>query len=213
MCSFAVMGNVRAYIDGFNFYNGLKEHRWRQFYWLDVVSFIDKFVKKRDTLDRVKYFSAIPYLNRGKQNRQKKFFDANKDNHLFELILGQYQLKDRTCSHCRQTRKYPEEKKTDVNIASHMLLDALQGNVDTMFVLSADSDLTGTIEMIRRECPHVRITVMFPPSRHSYHLGNAAHRVIELHRNFLSFRDSVFSETVTLKNGSDVVRPQSWPAR
>ena len=33
---------VIAYIDGFNFYFGLRsEPRWKRYYWLDVVKFFD----------------------------------------------------------------------------------------------------------------------------------------------------------------------------
>lgn len=37
---------VIVYIDGFNFYYGLKKnYKWRRFYWLDVVKFFEMFIK------------------------------------------------------------------------------------------------------------------------------------------------------------------------
>jgi len=55
-----IMQKVIVYVDGFNFYYGLKKnHKWRRFYWLDVVKFFELFMKPDQELVRVKYFSAI----------------------------------------------------------------------------------------------------------------------------------------------------------
>ena len=36
---------VIVYVDGFNFYYGLKsDHRWKRYYWLDLVSLFEKFI-------------------------------------------------------------------------------------------------------------------------------------------------------------------------
>lgn len=61
---------VIAYIDGFNFYFGLRsEPRWKRYYWLDVVKFFDMFMKDNQELVAVKYFSARPYDNAKKLNQ------------------------------------------------------------------------------------------------------------------------------------------------
>lgn len=37
---------VIVYVDGFNFYYGLKsDHRWKRYYWLDLVSLFEKFMR------------------------------------------------------------------------------------------------------------------------------------------------------------------------
>ena len=52
---------VIIYVDGFNFYYGLKKNRqWRRYYWLDVIKFFEKFMKPDQELVCVKYFSARP---------------------------------------------------------------------------------------------------------------------------------------------------------
>jgi hypothetical protein len=48
---------------------------------------------------------------------------------------------------------YREEKGSDVNVASHLLLDVLQGAVDAAVVISCDSDLRFPIEQARRRVP------------------------------------------------------------
>ena len=36
---------VIVYVDGFNFYYGLKSKKWKMCYWLDLVSFFNSFLK------------------------------------------------------------------------------------------------------------------------------------------------------------------------
>jgi hypothetical protein len=85
---------VAVYIDGFNFYYGLKaialkDKRWKKFYWLDVVSFFEKMLTDKQDLITVNYFSARPY-DPDASKRQDLFFCANKLNPKFRLILGKY---------------------------------------------------------------------------------------------------------------------------
>lgn len=48
---------------------------------------------------------------------------------------------------------HQEEKGTDVNVASHLLLDVLSGNVDAAVVISNDSDLKLPVEFARQRVP------------------------------------------------------------
>jgi uncharacterized LabA/DUF88 family protein len=51
---------------------------------------------------------------------------------------------------CGRTYTTYHEKMTDVNISVELMSDAFQSRFDTAFLLSADSDLTGPIETVRR---------------------------------------------------------------
>lgn len=44
-----------------------------------------------------------------------------------------------------------EEKGSDVNLASHLLLDAFQGNFDVAAVLSNDSDLVEPVRIVTQQ--------------------------------------------------------------
>ncbi|WP_370944929.1 NYN domain-containing protein [Amycolatopsis sp. cg5] len=48
---------------------------------------------------------------------------------------------------------YREEKGSDVNVASHLLLDVLEGAVDAAIVISNDSDLQFPIQQARLRVP------------------------------------------------------------
>ena len=58
-----------------------------------------------------------------------------------------------------------EEKRTDVNIASYLLMDTFAGQYDTAVVVSNDSDLTTPIEMVVNQLGKTVITVNPYPAR------------------------------------------------
>jgi hypothetical protein len=46
-----------------------------------------------------------------------------------------------------------EEKGSDVNVASHMLVDVLEGSMDAAVVVSNDSDLKMPVDVVRQHVP------------------------------------------------------------
>jgi hypothetical protein len=56
-----------------------------------------------------------------------------------------------------------EEKGTDVNVASHLLMDVLTGAVDGAMIISNDSDLRFPIEQARERVP---VGVVNPSPNH-----------------------------------------------
>jgi len=84
------------YIDGFNFYNGLKSMikkrpHWKQYYWIDFVALAQQFLSPEHELVCVKYFTASP-LNSEKEKRQSALFKANKfiNEERVQFIKGKY---------------------------------------------------------------------------------------------------------------------------
>ena len=95
---------VNFYVDGFNFYYGLKnmkviDNKWLKFYWLDYVKFFDHFIGENQILQKVIYFAAPPPFEMDMQNRQKTLFNAPiadstiKCNFLLIVIKSIYFLK------------------------------------------------------------------------------------------------------------------------
>lgn len=138
---------VIVYIDGFNFYFGLKHNaKWKKYYWLDIVKLFESFMRPNQELVAVKYFSAKPD-DLDQSLRQNAFFQANKENPKFKLILGKYLKKEITCFRCGNVIHTHEEKETDVRIATQIVADAYQNNCDLQIVVSADSDMIPAIEL------------------------------------------------------------------
>lgn len=48
---------------------------------------------------------------------------------------------------------FREEKGSDVNVASHLLVDTLEGNIDAAIVISNDSDLSLPLQQARARIP------------------------------------------------------------
>lgn len=65
---------VIVYVDGFNFYYGLRSRRqWKRYYWIDIVKLFTQFLKPNQELVCVRYFSARP-TNIDKSRNQNAFF-------------------------------------------------------------------------------------------------------------------------------------------
>lgn len=122
---------VTFYIDGFNFYYGIRRSKyadevWRKCYWIDMVRLCESFLGEGQELTKVVYFTASP-LNPDKSSRQSAFLNANKliNGDRFEIVRGKYLEKHIICPYCKGDISRPEEKKTDVNISIRMIEDCL----------------------------------------------------------------------------------------
>lgn len=156
------MSKVVFYIDGFNFYFGIKRSfeasngsRWGCAYWIDVVKFCESFLSDGQELVKVVYFTASP-LDPDKSSRQSAFLNANKElnGDRFEVVRGKYMTKTIVCPHCKFAIPRPEEKKTDVNISVRMIGDCVQKKVDSVYLISADTDLIPPLEYFPISLPN-----------------------------------------------------------
>lgn len=210
---------VIFYIDGFNFYYGLKRSRkandqWAKCYWLDMVKLCKSFLGKNQELVKVIYFTASP-LNPEKNSRQSAFLNANKllNGDRFEIVRGKYLEKHIRCPYCKGDISRPEEKKTDVNISIRMIEDCLTNTTDTVALVSADSDLVPPLELIQKLYPNISIKVYFPPSNYSNDLkDNLIHhrsRPVEMKKNLPRFLKAVMPDQVNC-NGKQYTIPEKW---
>ncbi len=210
---------ITFYIDGFNFYFGLKRTKkvdptWRNFYWIDIVKLCESFLGADQTLEKVIYFTASP-LSPQKNSRQSAFLNANKliNGDKFEIVRGKYLDKHFPCPYCNGDISRPEEKKTDVNISIRMIEDCMLGLTDTVALISADSDLVPPIELIQRRFPGIGIKVYFPPSNFSNDLkDNLIHhrsKPVLMIKNIRRFQAAVMPDVVT-KDGKSYTIPDKW---
>jgi uncharacterized LabA/DUF88 family protein len=213
-----IMKRVIFYFDGFNFYNGLKEKanrdlQWKNYYWIDIFKFCKQFVFEHEgsELVAVKYFTAPPQ-NTIKRSRQSAFLNANKliNGDKFVVFNGHYINKDVICqASCKQNFKMPEEKCTDVNLALNMLIDCIEDNVDTIVLITADSDQIPTIKLLKSKYPTKKLKVYFPPCRQSIDIRNQVGQVVFLENHEDKFKAAKMSTEIT--NGKlKYTRPLDW---
>lgn len=203
---------VIVYVDGFNFYYGLKDDpKWKRYYWLDIVGLFEKFMRPNQELVAVKYFSARP--DELAQNaRQYAFFQANKENPKFQLILGKYLKKNIKCFNCGNVIHTHEEKETDVRIATQIVADAYEKNCDVAIIVSADSDMIPAVELAKQAGQ--RVYIYFPPNHYSSNLAAMANgKAVLLVKYESRFKQSVFPDIVHLNSSNfDLHIPPKWKA-
>lgn len=200
---------VSVYVDGFNFYYGLRKNRWRKYYWLDMVRLFESFMRPNQELVAVKYFSAR-VEDDGKSLRQNAFFQANQMNPKFKLILGKYLRKNFKCKQCGFLNDTYEEKESDVRIATQIVADALRKNCDISIVVSADSDMIPAMELAMEE--RHSVFAYFQPFQRSSAIASMFTNVIRMERYESRFRNSMLPDSVTLKDGYELTIPEKWKA-
>ncbi len=199
---------VIVYVDGFNFYYGLKDPKWKKYYWIDIVKLFEQFMLPHQELMAVKYFSARSY-HIDKSKRQDAFFQANKENPKFKLILGKYLKKQITCFNCQNIIHTHEEKESDVRFATQIVADAYQKNCDIAIVVSADSDMIPAIELAKEV--NTKVFIYFPPNQFSSNLSTMGNgRYLQLQRHEIRFKNAILPDSIILKSGFELKRPTKW---
>ena len=152
------MTTANFYIDGFNLYYGSLRDRWPQYKWLNLQSFCESLLPGR-LVNRVHYFTARvintpgdPYV----AYRQRVYLRALATLPKVAIHEGLFTVRDvympLTSNPARRVQvRRVEEKRTDVNLATTLLLDCFNNACDEFVVISNDSDLVAPIQVVRQE--------------------------------------------------------------
>lgn len=150
-----------VYIDGFNLYYGLLR-QCAPFKWLDLQKFSRRLVSPDNNIVAVKYFtSRVNYdpKNPSAKVHQEIYLRALQKLGSVEIVEGYYQRQDAKMPFrfepCKSCRPYAdvvrvEEKRSDVNLATAMMVDFHEDKADSFVIISGDADLIAPIEYIRR---------------------------------------------------------------
>jgi uncharacterized LabA/DUF88 family protein len=203
------LDNVIVYIDGFNLYYGLKSKGWKRYYWLNLHTLSEKILKPDQQLVEIKYFtSRISTSDQDKKKRQDTFLEALGTLKKFRIFYGHYLLKPIRCRNCGTTWNAPEEKMTDVCIATELIFDAINDRFNTAILVSGDSDLIPPIDRVKKHFPNKKIGIAFPPDRESNALKKHADYNFMIQRT--KFRESVFPNQIITHNGIVLKCPKEW---
>lgn len=144
---------VIAFIDGYNLYYGLLKDN-PQLKWLNVNKLIKMMFPHYDVV-QVKYFTAEVPNGEDRHERQSTYWKALSQSSV-KIIKGRLEerYKECTAKQCTFTglRRYPipVEKRTDVNIALHIVTDARVMKPDAICIISGDTDLIPAMEMVTK---------------------------------------------------------------
>ena len=217
-----------VYIDGFNLYYRLKDADYRSnrdcrtgerrhYKWLDLGKLIDRRLKDRYEIVKIKYFtSLVKYtdIDPSKPERQQTYLRAIRTISKLEIIEGNFKKRDisgrklipqkdggfKLSKEIVRIQKY-EEKESDVNIACHSVSDSAQESIDCVALLSNDTDLMLPLKMARKKF-NKKICLISP--RHT-------HADLEREANF---KIRIHNRDITSCQFPDVVgrihKPPAW---
>ena len=165
--------STNFYIDGFNLYYGSLKTRYPQYRWLDIQALCENLVPNQ-RVNRVHYFTAL-LSNTANDDlvelRQQTHLRALATLPKVEIHYGKFETRRRRMPLWEPVRNvnapqmvwvsHTEEKRSDVNLATYLLIDACYDDFDEAVVISNDSDLVEPITAVKDRF-HKRIGVVNP---------------------------------------------------
>ena len=91
-----------------------------------------------------------------------------------------------------------------------MLSDVYTKRCDITIVVSADSDMIPSVEIIKDFAPDHPVHVFVPPTQKSFALAGKCDPVIWLEQYRARFVQSILPDEIRLKNGHIIHRPENW---
>lgn len=164
------MQRVSFYIDGFNVYHKINEYQEKTgicYKWLDYKSLLSSYLQPEEVLQDIYFFTAIA-KGRGQESidRHNKYMTALQNKGIIVIpgsfITTPIECKVKNCDFIgNKTFLKGEEKKSDVNLAINMVLDAQNNIYDKGFLLSSDSDFVPVLRRVKEIGKNVGLLV--PP--------------------------------------------------
>lgn len=166
----AAKRRANVYVDGFNLYYGAL--RGSPYKWLDLEA-LARRVQPGDQINRVRYFSARikarPDSDPQSPVRQQTYLRALESLPSTSVHLGHFLV-----TYPRMPLRYPpprtaeviktEEKGSDVNLATYLMLDACRQECDVVVLISNDSDLAEPLRIARVELGLTTVVVNPQPA-------------------------------------------------
>ena len=207
---------TNLYIDGFNLY--YRAVKGTPFKWLDLRK-LSETLFPQDTIHKISYFTALLDARPGDPNqprRQLVYLRALATLPGFEAYLGSFQsgTRQRALANpvpglpSRVMIRHSEEKGSDVNLATRLLVDGFNKEYEQAVVVSNDADFAGAMRYVKNDLG-LHVTLVNPdrkvPSPRD--LANAATYVKRLWVSHL--RESQFPDTLRDAVGV-ITKPASW---
>ena len=208
-----------VYVDGFNLYYGaLKGTVYR---WLDVGELCRRMLRSDSDIVGIKYFTAKVQPRPGNPQaaqRQQIYLRALATVPGLSIHYGHFITRPANrllVNPVRGLGRYAdvwitEEKGSDVNLASHLLVDGFRARYDLAVVVSNDSDLKEPVRFVRDDLK-APVGILNPHRQRSWALSprtlpqGSFYKPIREH----VLRDSQFPASIRDRHG-EIRRPARW---
>lgn len=205
---------TNAYVDGFNLYYRLLRGNPRDTKWLDPRALVRELLPGV-LLGTVHYFTAR-IKSKGSTDsapqRQQFYLRALEASPQIEVHEGYFQInkvkRQRTDLSGYVEVWNPEEKGSDVNLASMLIRDAALGLCSRAVVISNDADLATPIKVAQDDFG-VQVVLAFPTSKPSRVLMGAGPSQA-LRISVSAVRKSQLPAVVSDGTGGTIHKPAAW---
>ncbi|MEW1963401.1 NYN domain-containing protein [Microbacterium sp. NPDC077644] len=212
---------VMVYIDGFALYKALLQYKYREYKWLDLEALAGRLFPHRDVVG-VKYFTAAlkPLTNDpGIGQRQQIYWRALRTTNV-EIIEGKFSfVKQYLPVHPEEVDengrvvtvrvKRPEEKGSDVALASNLLIDAMEDRADSYAIVTNDSDLVPPMQLLSERGKGIALVSVAHEKYNKAFEEVGLETVRQIRRGTLAA--SQFAMAVKDDEGRTIRKPPSWP--
>jgi len=223
--------NVAFLVDGFNLYHSVRDlerDRGGRYHWLNIKQLCHSHLAALGPGAHgagVYYFSALAEhlaeQNPGVVNRHKAYISALEATDV-TVELARFKPHDIHCknhgqdgaccledgSTCDGVFIHHEEKETDVALASKLLELALTTNLDSLVIVSGDTDYIPAIKSTRRLRPQLEVCAIFPYRRNSNQIRQECSRAFSLDRD--KYARYQLPRRVVTRGGKAVEKPRGW---
>ena len=154
-CQPKVELRAALYIDGFNLYHPIKELNEPFLKWANLWKLGELICEPHNAdLVKVVFCTAVPAHLPESRDRHNTFNAALRANGV-TIISGH---------HVHDGEKW-NEKQSDINVALHLMLDAIDNVYDMAILLSADSDQAATAKLFSERFPYKKLLAVAPPTK------------------------------------------------
>ncbi len=206
---------VHVYIDAFNlYYRCLQGSPYR---WLDLSKLCGLLLSRKD-VEHIRYFTALVKARSDdpSQAQRQQSLRALQTIPNLSIHRGLFLTKTvrRPLAHPEPGRPrtvevlWTEEKGSDVNLATYLLLDGFREDYDTAVVISNDSDLAEPIRVVREELGR-KVGVVIPDSDKRSTRRSALQADFYRRIRVGALKASQFPDTLTDAQGS-LTKPSTW---
>jgi uncharacterized LabA/DUF88 family protein len=212
---------AHAHIDGFALYHmcfrGARNDGNRSLKWLDLVA-LARALLPDEEVDVVRYYTArvgdVPE-DPSRAARQDAYLRALATLPELSIHQGIFHTNKREVRLVRcppgidpvQTARVRQEKGSDVALATHLLLDAIDERFEAALVVTNDSDFVEPINIVRTRFRR-RVIVISPDTVVAKTLARAASYARPLDHRLLAACQ--LAEVVADREGRAIRRPDAW---
>ena len=211
----AILMKTNVYVDGFNLYYGcLKGTPYR---WLDLAQLCQVLLPSHQ-IHRIRYFTALVQARSDdpqRPQRQQTYLRALRTIPNLSIHYGHFQMgiKRLPLAYVPPTKQTEivsilklEEKQSDVNLATALLVDGFNSDYDAAVIISNDTDLLESIRVVRGQLGYP-VGILNPQKQQIRVLAQAATFYKRIRQGPL--QASQFPHTLTDAHGT-ITKPQGW---